>query len=265
MSAPKRAPAARAADELNRYRWRIVREVRHVFQRAADANWEDAGATQFYESWQTLLQNDSLSHQAVYIPLPWRFIMEKEVRGDGVLDGFVWLLDWWRTLQFGRHRHFVTLLQCSTSQMKRAALLQLNRTFSFPDDVRKTTAYAGRVSIRASVVRHFHALLRMPNRFCSRVLADDRLRHSPFRPRCAPAEDSSDAQFRSAALAAQRSASAAPHAAEAAQISGLLLWRLYQRATCERARRIAWLRAISGPAMRYKSACQAVGAGGGQL
>ena len=84
MSAPKRASAARAADELNRYRWRIVREVRHVFQRAAEANWEDAGATQFYERWQTLLRNDSLSHQAVYIPLPWRLVLEKEVRGDGV-------------------------------------------------------------------------------------------------------------------------------------------------------------------------------------
>ena len=137
MSAPKRASAARAADELNRYRWRIVHEVRHIFQRAAEANWEDAGATQFYERWQTLLRNDSLPHQAVYIPLPWRLVLEKEVRGDGVLDGFVWLLDWWRTLQFGRYRHFVTLLQCSTSQMKRAAL-QLNRTFSFPDDVRSS-------------------------------------------------------------------------------------------------------------------------------
>jgi len=137
MSAPKRASAARAADELNRYRWRIVREVRHVFQRAAEANWEDAGATQFYERWQTLLRNDSLSHQAVYIPLPWRLVLEKEVRGDGVLDGFVWLLDWWRTLQFGRYRHFVTLLQCSPSQLKRAAL-QLNRTFSCPDDVRSS-------------------------------------------------------------------------------------------------------------------------------
>ncbi len=71
--------------------------------------------------------------------MTWRLVLEKEVRGDGVLDGFVWLLDWWRTLQFGRYRHFVTLLQCSTSQMKRAAV-QLNRTFSFPDDVRKTTA-----------------------------------------------------------------------------------------------------------------------------
>ena len=152
MSAPKRASAARAADELNRYRWRIVHEVRHIFQRAAEANWEDAGATQFYERWQTLLRNDSLPHQAVYIPLPWRLVLEKEVRGDGVLDGFVWLLDWWRTLQFGRYRHFVTLLQCSTSQMKRAAL-QLNRTFSFPDDVRSSAIALQLLTRKTTAIR----------------------------------------------------------------------------------------------------------------
>lgn len=127
--------AQRAADnELLQYRWRVVHEVRHVFQRGIEANWEDAGAAVFYEKWQASLRNGSLPHRAVYIPLPWRLVMEKEVN-EGKLAGFVWLLDWWSTLELSKYRHFVTLQQCSTFQMKRLARV-LNRSFYFPDDVR---------------------------------------------------------------------------------------------------------------------------------
>ena len=134
FASPKQLTSNEAEAKLYRYRWSVVEAARPFFD-SYPSSLDDAGARRFFNMWQQSLRDHAVPHTAVFVPFPWRFVMEIEVRNRNVLHSFGRLLDWWNTLQFGKYRHFVVLQQCSIGAVKITATL-LGRAFVFPDDVR---------------------------------------------------------------------------------------------------------------------------------
>ena len=134
FASPKQLTSNEAEAKLYRYRWSVVEAARPFFD-SYPSSLDDAGARRFFNMWQQSLRDHAVPHTAVFVPFPWRFVMEIEVRNRNVLHSFGRLLDWWNTLQFGKYRHFVVLQLCSMGAVKIAATL-LGRAFVVPDDVR---------------------------------------------------------------------------------------------------------------------------------
>ena len=133
VATPKQVNGSLAEAELDQYRWSVVTAVQHVFD-MYPKTWDDSGARKFYEFWKASLRAGSVPHGAVFVPFPWRFVMELEVRNRNELSRFKWLMRFWETLQFGKFRHFIVLQQCSVGSIKVAATL-LDRAFIIPDDM----------------------------------------------------------------------------------------------------------------------------------
>ena len=133
VATPKQVNRSLAEAELDQYRWSVVTAVQHIFD-MYPRTWDDAGAQRFYELWKASLRAGAVPHGAVFVPFPWRFVMEMEVRNRNELTRFRWLLRFWRTLQFGKFRHFIALQQCSVGSIKIAATL-MDLAFIIPDDM----------------------------------------------------------------------------------------------------------------------------------